>query len=79
MGPVTAQSADFVCKVSEKIPADMSQFAKNRGSIIQSLQADRQRIQDPLFQNSVVAELKRRGKIKYNQSTIDRMVGSFRS
>jgi peptidyl-prolyl cis-trans isomerase D len=79
IGPISAQSADFVCKVTTKIPADMSQFAKNRDAIVQSLQTDRQRIQDPLFQNSVVAELKRKGKIKYNQGTIDRMVEAFRS
>lgn len=79
IGPVTAQSADFVCKVTQKIPADMGQFAQNRDAIVQSLQADRQRIQDPLFQNSVVSELKRKGKIKYNQGTIDRMIEAFRS
>lgn len=79
VGPVTAQSADFVCKLSEKIPADMTQFAKNRDAIVQSLQAEEQRIQDPLFQNSVVSELKRKGKIKYYQSTIDRMIEAYRS
>jgi peptidyl-prolyl cis-trans isomerase D len=79
VGPVTAQSADFLCKVSEKIPADMTQFAKNRDAIVQTLQTEKQRIQDPLFQQSVVSELKRKGKIKYNQETINRMVEAFRS
>ncbi len=79
VGPVTAQSGDFVAKVSEKIPADVTQFAKNRDAIVQSLQSDRQKIQDPLFQHSIVAELKSKGKIKYNQDTINRMVESFRS
>ena len=79
VGPVASQSGEFVCKVSEKIPADMSQFAKNRDGIVQSLQSQKQGIQDPLFKNSIVTELKSRGKIKVNQDAINRMVQAYRS
>ncbi len=79
LGPVAAQSGQFVCRVSEKTPADMSQFAKNKDSIVQSLTQQRQSVQQPLFRDSVVAELKRRGKIKMNQDTLNRLVGSFQS
>ena len=57
----------------------MSQFAKNKDSIVQSLTQQRQSVQQPLFRDSVVAELKRRGKIKMNQDTLNRLVGSFQS
>ncbi len=79
LGPVTAQSGQFVCRVSEKTPADMAQFAKNRDSVVQNLSQQRQSVQQPLFRDSVVAELKRRGKIKINQDTLNRLVGSFQS
>ncbi|MDQ2947868.1 MAG: peptidylprolyl isomerase, partial [Acidobacteriota bacterium] len=36
VGPVAAQNGQFVCKVSEKIPADMSQFAKNKDGVVQT-------------------------------------------
>ena len=77
IGPVAAQSGQFVCKVSEKNPADMSQYAKNKDSIVQSLTQQKTALIEPLFRDSVVAELKRRGKIKINQATLSRVVGSY--
>ena len=77
VGPVAAQSGQFVCKVTEKTPADMSQFAQNRDAIVQSLTQQRQTMQQPLFRSSVVSELKRRGKIKVNQAALERVVGSY--
>ena len=79
VGPVSAQDSEFVCKVTEKIPADMAQFAKNKDGIVQSLQTQKQTLATPLFRSSLVAELKRRGKIKMNQDTIQRMTGSYQS
>ncbi len=79
VGPIAAQSGQFVCKVSEKIPADMSQFEKNKDGIVQSLMQQKQTLQQPLFRNSVVADLTRRGKIKLNQNTIAKMVASYQS
>ncbi len=79
VGPVAAQSGQFVCKVAEKIPADMSQFEKNKDSIVQSLMSQKQSLQQPLFRNSVVADLTRRGKIKLNQNTISKMAASYQS
>jgi peptidyl-prolyl cis-trans isomerase D len=79
VGPVAAQSGQFVCKVSEKIPADMGQFEKNKDGVVQSLTQQKQTLQQPLFRNSVVADLTRRGKIKMNQNTIAKMVASYQS
>jgi hypothetical protein len=79
IGPVTSPTGQVVCKISEKIPADMSQFAQNKDSIIQSLTQQRQQLEQPLFRDSVVSELKRRGKIKINQTALDRIVGSYQS
>ena len=79
VGPIAAQSSQFVCKVSERIPADMTQFAKNKESVVQSLTQQRQTVQQPLFRDSVVSELKRRGKVKVNQEAMNRLVGSYQS
>ena len=79
LGPVAAQAGQFVCRVSEKVPADMTQFAKNKESVVQNITQQRQSVQGPLFRDSVVAELKRRGKIKINQDTMNRLIGSFQS
>ena len=57
----------------------MSQFAQNKDGVVQTLTQQRQQLQQPLFRNSVVSELKRRGKIKINQAALDRIVGSYQS
>ncbi len=77
VGPVAGTSGHFVCRVSEKIPADMSQFSANKAAVVQSLQQQRQTIQEPLFRDSIVSDLRRRGKIKINQATLNRIVNSF--
>jgi hypothetical protein len=65
--------------VSEKIPADMAQFEKNKDGIVQGLISQKQTLQQPLFRESVVADLTRRGKVKVNEGTISKMVASYQS
>jgi peptidyl-prolyl cis-trans isomerase D len=77
VGPINAQSGQFVCRVAQKIPADMNQFSANKAGIVQSLVQQRQTIQQPLFRDSVVSELKRRGKIKVNEANLNRLIGAY--
>jgi peptidyl-prolyl cis-trans isomerase D len=77
VGPLSSSSGQFVCKISERVPADMAQYAKNKTAIVQSLQQQQQQVQQPLFRDSVVSELKRRGKIKINQATMSRVMSSY--
>ncbi len=78
-GPVTSASGQVVCKVSERVPADIAQYAKNKDSVVQSLAQQRQTVQQPLFRDSVVEELKKRGKVSINQDTLNRLVNSYKS
>jgi peptidyl-prolyl cis-trans isomerase D len=77
IGPVGTSTGQFVCKVTEKLPADMNQYAAAKTGIVQSLQQQKQSLQDPLFRDSVVSELKKHGKIKMNESAISRIVGNY--
>ena len=77
IGPIAAGQGTFVCKVSEKIPADMAQYAQNKAAIVEGLIQQRQQLQSPLFRDSIVADLKKRGKIKMNDATISRLIGSL--
>lgn len=77
VGPVAVQSGQVVATVSQKLPADMSQFAKSKDSIVQSLRQQRLSTQGALFRDSVVSELRRKGKIKTNQDNITRLTQSF--
>lgn len=76
-GPITIGSNEFLCRVSEKIPADMNLFAQNKQAVVESLSQQRLQVQSPLFRDSVVAELKKQGKIKMNDAAISRLIGSL--
>jgi peptidyl-prolyl cis-trans isomerase D len=79
LDPIAAQNGQFVCKVSQVVPADMNQFAANKDGIVQSLTQQRQSVQGALFRASILAELKRKGKIKLNQDNINRLIQSYQS
>jgi peptidyl-prolyl cis-trans isomerase D len=77
IGPVTTGVGQFICKVSEKIPADMNQYANSKTAIVQGLEQDRLRVQQPLFRDSVLTDLERRGKVQRNQTAINRIVERY--
>jgi peptidyl-prolyl cis-trans isomerase D len=79
VGPVAAQSSEFVCRVSQKIPADMSKFSDSKDAIVQDLTTQQQNIQQPLFRDSVVAYLTQRGKVRINGDTYKRVLDSYKS
>ncbi len=74
VGPIAGSSGQFVCRVTDKMPADMNLYAQSKAGIIDSLTQQRLQIQSPLFRDSIVAELKKRGKIKMNDAVINRMI-----
>ena len=77
IGPVSAANSQFICKVTEKTPADMSQYAAAKSAIVQGLEQDRLRVQQPLFRDSVLNDLKRRGKVKMNDAAISHIVERY--
>jgi peptidyl-prolyl cis-trans isomerase D len=79
VGPISAQTGQFVCQVSQKIPADMSQYAQNKDAIVQEITQQRLSIQQPLFRQSIVDELKRRRKIKMHDAALSRLLSSYQS
>jgi peptidyl-prolyl cis-trans isomerase D len=79
VGPISAQSAEFVCKVTQKIPADMSKFSEGRDAIVQDLASQRQNLLLPLFRDSVVAYLTQHGKIRINTANYKHLIDSYKS
>ncbi|HJY08665.1 MAG TPA: peptidyl-prolyl cis-trans isomerase, partial [Bryobacteraceae bacterium] len=78
-GPVTQANSAFVCKVTQKTPADMSKFAESREDMIQTVKQRKAQVQQGLFADSVVAELEKQGVIKLNTPAINRLVASYKS
>jgi peptidyl-prolyl cis-trans isomerase D len=77
IGPVVTGTGQFVCKVTEKVPADMSKYAANKQAIVQGLEQTKLQVQEPLFHDSIVNDLKRRGKIKTNEAAISHLIEHF--
>jgi peptidyl-prolyl cis-trans isomerase D len=79
IGPISAQSRDFVCRISQKIPADMSKFSESKDAIVQDLTSQREAIDQPLFRDSVVEYLRQHGKIRVYSENYQRVIDSFKS
>ncbi len=78
-GPVMSGTGSYVVRVKESIPANEANFEKQRQSIVQSLEQRQGQSVDALYRDSVVEEMTRRGKVKFNQPVIDRLMASFKS
>ena len=78
-GPIYITGNAFICKVTEVAPADMTKFAAERTHIQEILQRDKTQVQDTVFRDSVLADLKRRGKVKMNDQVIDRIIQSLKA
>jgi peptidyl-prolyl cis-trans isomerase D len=77
VGPITVGSNEFLCRVTDKMPADMNLFAQNKSAIVESLLQQRLQVQAPLFRDSIVADLKKHGKIKVNEAAVSRLIGAL--
>ena len=78
-GPISASGSLFVCKVTEKDPADMSKFAQSRDSMIQTLKQKKGELQGNLFADSLVTGLKKKGVVKLNEAAIQQLSAAYRS
>ena len=78
IGPngLTADSK-VVCKVVEKVPADLSGLASQRLAIRDQIKSEKARIRNALFEEGVRDALTKEGKIKVHEDVIDRFLASY--
>jgi hypothetical protein len=74
-----AADTKVVCKVVEKIPADLSGLASQRLAIRDQLKNEKGRARNALFEEGVRDALTEEGKIKIHQAVIDRMLAGYHS
>jgi peptidyl-prolyl cis-trans isomerase D len=74
-------SADtkVVCKIVEKVPADLSGLATQRLAIRDQIKGEKGRARNTLFEEGVRDALTKEGKIKVHQDVIDRLLASYHS
>lgn len=74
-----AADSKVVCKIVEKVPADLGALASQRASIREQLKGERDRARNSLFEEGVRDALTKEGKIKVHQDVIDRLLASYHS
>jgi peptidyl-prolyl cis-trans isomerase D len=78
VGPLGASNGLVVYKVTAKTPADLAGLAGERDSIRDELKSRKARERNALFEDSVKEALRREGKIKIYQDTVERLIGNYR-
>jgi hypothetical protein len=78
MNPIPMPEATMVVKVMEHVPADMGQLAEQRDKIREELKVQKARVRGNMFQDGLVDELERQGKLKLHPDVINRIISSFR-
>jgi peptidyl-prolyl cis-trans isomerase D len=78
-GPLQGAGITIFGKVSGRQDADMSKFPQDRDGIVEQLKGKKAVDRRSLFQDSVLSDLIRSGKVKKHQQVIDRLVAQYRS
>jgi len=77
-GPLNVVGQMVIAKVLESINADAAGLASQRESLVLALKQKKGTERKDLFQDSILAQLLKEGKVKKHQDTINRLLSSYR-
>ncbi len=77
VGPINAMGRTIVCKVIEKIPADMTKLPAERDRIRTALQRQRAQERRELLEDSILTHLINEGEVKIYDRTIQRLISIY--
>ncbi len=78
VGPVRAPAGAFVAKITAKTAADMSKLPAEREAILLQLKRKKATERNDLFEDGLLVQLIRQGKVKIHEDAIKRLVASYR-
>lgn len=78
VGPVPTPSGTVFARVEEKIPADLTQLAAQRQSILQTIKQRRAQERRDIFADGIVDGLMKEKKVKIYEQNIQKLATSFR-
>jgi len=78
LGPITISEQIFIVRVAGKTEADAAKMAEAREGIVTALKAKKSRERQELFEDGLVTELIKSGKIKKNEDAIKKLAASYR-
>lgn len=77
IGPINAMAQTVVCKVVEKIPADMTKLASERENLLTRLQQERAQERKELFEDGILTGLINDGEVKIYEPVIQRLISLY--
>ena len=77
--PMNIVGQNFIFKIVETIPADMSKLPAERDNIVVQLKQEKSAQREDLFYDSIVTKLIQKKKIKRHNDVILRLVNSYKS
>jgi len=78
VGPIDAMGQTFVCKVISRAPADMSKLPEEREAIFNALKTMKAQQRRELFEDGVLTQLIKEGKVKINDRTVQNLISAYR-
>lgn len=78
LGPLSIIGQQVVVKVVEKTPADPAMLAAQREQIVLALKQKKSTERRELFQDSILAQLLKEGKVKKHNEAIKRLIAAYR-
>jgi peptidyl-prolyl cis-trans isomerase D len=79
LGPFNMGDRVFVARLTGKTVADLTKLPAEREPLVIALKSKKARDRKDLFEDHVVSELIKDGKVKLNQEAIKRLVANYRS
>jgi peptidyl-prolyl cis-trans isomerase D len=77
MGPINAGGQTVVAKLVEKTEPDMKELAAQRDNILRNLKDKKLEERRMLFQDSVVYQFTKEGRVKIHKDVVDRMMSQY--
>jgi len=77
VGPINAGGQTVVAKLVEKTAPDMKELEAQRDNIVRNLKDKKLEERRMLFQDSIVYQFSKEGKIKYHKDVVDRMMSQY--
>jgi hypothetical protein len=78
VGPVNTGEQVIFVKVAEKIPADPTKLLSDRDTLVMGLKRKKAGERKELFEDGVLNQLIKEGKVKINEDAIKRLATSYR-
>ncbi len=78
IGPVQSGDSHFIVKVTRKVEPDMAKLAGERAKLLEAIKRRKASERREIFEDGILSQLVREGKVKIHDNAVKRLVASYR-